>query len=84
MENAMASRKEIVTFSGLLRGNGLESPCTIRALKVSLPGAGPPAYTRYEIARVLQALPEGVYQLFAQGGVSNVRLANGFWISAQP
>ena len=79
----MASRKEIVTFSGLLRGNGLETPCTVRALKVSLPGGGPPAYARYEIAQVLKSLPEGVYQLFAQGGVSNVRFANGYWLSAE-
>src|SRR3984893_15014471 len=78
----MASTRERVSFPGLLRGQGHEASCTVRATKVTLPGTGHFAYTQYSIENVSKTLPEGEYQLSANGEVSTVRHQNGHWLSA--
>jgi hypothetical protein len=79
----MASIRERVSFSGILKGAGHEANCTVRAIKVSLPGK--PSvfeYVNYSIENVSKPLPDGIYELAAQGKTIAVRNKNGDWISA--
>jgi hypothetical protein len=79
----MASRKERVSFPGILRGGGHEATCTVRATKVSLPGeASVFEYVDYSVENVTKPLPDGVYQLLAQGKTISLRNRNGSWLSA--
>jgi hypothetical protein len=77
----MASIKERVRFPGTLRGEGQEATCTVRAIKVSLPGTAEFAYTDYEVENVSKQLPEGIYQLFTNGETIAVKYRNGFWLA---
>ena len=78
----MASKRERVSFPGILRGEGHEADCMVRATKVSLPG-DPSAfeYVDYSIEKVSKLLPNGLYQLLAHGKTINVRYENGSWLS---
>jgi hypothetical protein len=79
----MASTREPVSFPGILRGGGHEANCTVRAIKVCLPGK--PSvfeYVSYSIENVSKPLPDGIYELAAQGKTSAVRNNNGDWVSA--
>jgi hypothetical protein len=79
----MASTREPVSFPGILRGGGHEANCTIRAIKVSLPGK--PSvfeYVEYSIENVSKPLPDNVYELSANGKTIAVRNQNGNWLSA--
>ena len=78
----MPSKREPVSFSGVLRGQGQEATCTIDAIKVSLLGANVSNYVDFRVRSVSKALPEGVYELTANGEASRVQLRNGFWIAA--
>jgi len=78
----MASMKERVSFPGILRGQGHEANCTVWATKVTLPGTGQSAYAKYSVENVSKMLPEGEYQLLANGEASAVRYQNGNWLSA--
>ncbi len=79
----MASRKERVSFPGILHGGGHEAKCTVRATKVSLPGeASVFEYVDYSVENVTKPLPDGVYQLLAQGKTISLRYRNGSWLSA--
>jgi hypothetical protein len=74
-------RTPVVT-TGTLRSESHEATCTVKAIKVSLPGE-PSAfdYVDFSIENVSKKLPEGVYQVFAFGRTIPVRYANGFWLS---
>ena len=79
----MASTREPVSFPGILRGGGHEANCTVRAIKVSLPGM--PSmfeYVDYSIENVSKPLPDNVYELSANGKTITVRNQNGNWLSA--
>jgi hypothetical protein len=69
--------------TGILRSEHHEASCTVRATKVSLPGA-PNAfqYVDFSIENVSKELPEGIYQIFAFGETHSVRYENGHWLSA--
>lgn len=78
----MASIREPVSFAGMLRGQGHEANCTVRATKVSLPGSSDFTYINYSIEGVSETLPEGEYQITVNGQVIAVRYQNGHWLSA--
>jgi hypothetical protein len=80
----MASLMQRVRFPGLLRGEGHEANCTVSATKVSLRGTSVSAYTRYAIDDSSMALPDGFYQLFANGEVIPLRYQGGDWLAAVP
>jgi hypothetical protein len=79
----MASVRERVSFPGILRGGGHETNCTVRATKVSLPGESSVfEYVDYSVEKVSKPLPDGLYQLLAQGKTISLRYQNGSWLSA--
>jgi len=79
----MASRRESVSFPGILGGGGHEANCTVRATKVRLPGEpGVFELVDYSVENVSKALPDGLYQLSAQGKTISLRYQNGSWLSA--
>ena len=74
-------RTPIVT-TGTLRSESHEATCTVRATKVSLPGAPSEFnYVDYSIENVSKELPDGVYELIAFGSTAPVRYKSGFWLS---
>ena len=78
----MVERRVRVRFHGILRGQGHQTTCTVSATRVSLPGTGVEAYTQYRIESVSKPLPEGTYELVANGEVTRVRYQNGHWLAA--
>jgi len=51
----------------------------VEATKLSLPGADKVTYTDYNIWQVSKELPEGIYELTANGQKTRVQLHDGFW-----
>jgi len=79
----MASQRQSVSFSAIIKGEGQEATCRVSATKVSLPGSGAVAYVDYFIRDedVSIALPDGHYQVFVNGETQTVVRRNGFWVS---
>jgi hypothetical protein len=74
--------REQIRLNGIVRGEGRESTCTISATRVHLPGAsGASETTNWSISKVSEALPDGDYDIFADGKCEHVRLVNGQWLS---
>jgi hypothetical protein len=81
----MAAIKEFVSFLAVLRGQGQEATCTLRALLVTPHGGGESELTRLTIVDVSQLLPDGDYQLTVNSGPPMaVRYSSGEWVSANP
>jgi hypothetical protein len=78
----MVSKRESISFRGVLRGQGQEADCVVGAIAVSHPAGGPPALCRYSIVSVSKALPEGQYELLANGESVVLHLSNGHWLSS--
>lgn len=78
----MASRLESVTLIGLLRGQGHDVDCTVRAVKVTQPGTGFVAYGQFAITRVSRVLPPGNYELSVNGETRSMLHENGEWVAA--
>jgi hypothetical protein len=80
----MAATKEFVSFLAVLRGQGHEASCTLRALLVTQSGAEP-ELTRLTIVDVSKMLPDGDYQLTVNSGPPMaVRYSGGQWVSGNP
>jgi hypothetical protein len=79
----MASSREVVRFRGTLRGKGHEADCVVSAIKVSLPGSGVSAYSRYDIVSLSKSVPDGRYDLSVNGQVIALRYQCGHWLAAQ-
>lgn len=77
----MATIKERLVFEGTLRGNGREATCIVDALKISISGADPPGSLQFSVRQTSKSLPDGIYQLFVDGLVVDVRHEGLFWIA---
>ena len=74
--------RERVTLNGIVRGEGREAACTISATRVSLPGAPRVSETTdWSMLNVSESLPDGNYEILADGKREQVRLVNGQWLS---
>ena len=74
--------RERVRLKGVVRGEGREATCTISAARVSLPGAaGVSETTDWAMLDVSEPLPDGNYEVLADGKREQVRLVNGQWLS---
>ena len=69
-----------VSFRGVLRGDGGTALCTVSAMKVTAPDTGAVYYTDYAISHVSVELPDGKYELLANGESILVILCKGSWI----
>jgi hypothetical protein len=54
----------------------------VSAVEVTLGGTSESAYIDHSISSVSKMLPEGEYELVANGEKSRIRLKNGSWLSA--
>ncbi len=60
----MTSRRESVVVTGVLRGEGHQRNCQVRAIKVTNPSApANPAYTQPEPIDFKDDFPDGNYEL---------------------
>jgi len=74
--------RERVRLKGIVRGEGREATCTIAAVRVSLPGEpGISETTDWSMLDVSESLPDGDYEILADGKHEKVRLVNGHWLS---
>jgi hypothetical protein len=78
----MASTRKSVSFPGVLTGQGQQATCMVSAVEVTLGGTSESAYIDHSISSVSKMLPEGDYELVANGEKSRIRLKNGSWLSA--
>jgi hypothetical protein len=78
----MTSSKRFVRFRGIVRGNGVEAECVVRALEVRLLGTDAIAYTQYRVEDVSKPLPDGLYDIIVNGETQKVRYQNGHWLAA--
>jgi hypothetical protein len=77
------SIREAVLLEGVLKGMNLEVPCTVRAVKVSLPNLEILDYVRADIAQAPSELPFGEYDVSFEGRTMKVKKTAGGWISGQ-
>ncbi len=79
----MSSRRETVLLPGILRGQGREVECRVRATKVTLPGparlAVAVALSGYTIHSVSRRIPDGHYKLSVNAEIIPMRLHEGLW-----
>ena len=78
----MASARKSVNFPGVLTGQGQQATCVVSAVEVTLSGTSESAYVDHSISNVSKMLPDGDYELVANGEKSRIRLKNGSWLSA--
>jgi hypothetical protein len=77
------SIREAVLLKGVLKGMNLEVPCTVRAVKVSLPDLEISEYVRADIAQAPSELPFGAYDVSLEGRTMKVKKTAGGWIAWQ-
>lgn len=75
----MTSKKEKVTLSGIIAGQGEQASCSVSAIKVT--SGGTFAYAHYSVERVSKALPPGEYQLIVNGETTPVRYDGRHWLA---
>lgn len=73
------SIREAVLVYGVLRGVDIQSPCVVRAVKVSIPRLDVLEYVKAEIADAPADLPEGHYELLFEGRKMRVNRCSGDW-----
>lgn len=78
----MTSTRRYVRFPGIVRGNGEEVECVIRALEVRLLGTDAVAYTQYRVEQLSKSLPDGVYDIVVNGETQRAKYQNGHWLAA--
>ena len=72
----------IDTYSGILRRDGIDLPCTIMGRRVTLPGTNLFEHVRPSIVRVDGETFDGIYELLADGKSVRIRLQDGRWLAA--
>ena len=75
------SKRESVILNGTLKGMGREVPCSVLALKVSLPQLNIFEYIRCDIHQAPVDLPDGHYSVFFEGRTMKVNKSDGLWQS---
>jgi len=63
----VVSIREAVLLEGVLHGMNLEAPCTVRAVKVTLPKLDDWEYVAADIVQAPSDLPAGNYEVLFEG-----------------
>ena len=75
----MISSREVVLLSGTLKGATHEAPCTVKAIKVSLPSLDIWEYVSADIEQAPSELPDGAYSVSFEGRTMKVKKVAGNW-----
>ena len=73
------SIREAVMVPGTLRGSEFNAPCTVRAVKVSIPRLDVWEYVKVEVAQAPSELPAGNYQLTFDGRTMKADKISADW-----
>lgn len=73
----MVSIREAVLVSGTLKGMNHQSPCMVRAVKVSLPNLDVLEYVRADIAHAPSELPDGAHNVSFEGRTMKFKKVGG-------
>lgn len=80
--DTLVAMSERVILHGTIQGEGRKAACRILATRVSLPGAaGVSETTHWSMRDVSEELPDGNYEVFAEGKREQVRRVGGRWLS---
>jgi hypothetical protein len=79
----LVSFREAVFVEGVLKGMNLEAPCTVRAVKVSMPRLDIWEYVSADIVRAPNDLPFGAYSVLFEGRTMKVKKTAQGWIAGQ-
>jgi hypothetical protein len=74
------SNRETVTLLTKLKGMGREAPCTVSAIKVSLPEFRIMGFVRCEVLQAPDDLPNGEYFVILGGRTMLVQKQDGDWL----
>ena len=74
-----SSIRESVLVLGVLHGADVQSPCVVRAVRVSIPRLDVLEYVKAEIAEAPADLPEGHYEVRFEGRKMRVDRRLGDW-----
>jgi hypothetical protein len=79
----MASRRESVVLQGMLRGEGHERPCRVRAVKVAMPCE--PMASDYADMGIADSdnFPDGSYEVTVAGRTIPLTRRDGFYLKRQ-
>jgi len=79
----MTSNREPVTYGGMIRGDGYEARCTVRATRVTHPEGIDSALVDRSIEWVSAPPPrDGVYEITAGGETWRIQSRGGLWMNA--
>jgi hypothetical protein len=74
-----ASIRETALIQGALKGMGHNSPCLVRAVKVSVPKLDIWEYVKAEVFEAPEELPHGSYEMNFEGGKVRARKSFDGW-----
>ena len=79
----MASRREPVVLQGILRGEGHERSCRVRAIKVAMPCE--PMASEYDSMDIADSdnFPDGSYEVTVAGRTIRLTRRDGFYSARQ-
>ena len=77
------SIREAVLVGGVLRGMGCEAPCTVIAVKISLPTLDDWEYVSADVVQAPYELPAGDYEVSFEGRRLKVHKTAHGWTSEQ-
>lgn len=72
--------REIVTLMAKLKGMGHEAPCTVSAVRLSLPEFRISQFVRCDVLRAPSDLPDGEYSVSLGSHNMLVQKENGVWL----
>ena len=75
------SIRETVLIAGTLKGMGHNSPCLVRAVKVSVPKLGIWEYVNAEVFEAPEELPHGNYELNFEGRKARAKKSFDGWLA---
>src|ERR1700692_3485785 len=77
--NLIKSSRETVTLLAKLKGMGREAPCTVSAVKLSLPEFRITEFIRCDVLQAPSDLPDGEYFVSLGNRKMRVLKENGIW-----
>ena len=75
------SIRETVLIEAVLEGMNLQAPCTVRAVKVSLPKLDIWEYVAADIVQAPFDIPDGSYSVSFEGRKMKVKKTAQLWVS---
>jgi len=77
------SIREAVLVEGVLEGMNLQAPCTVRAVKVSLPKLDIWEYVAADMVQAPPSIPDGAYEVSFDGRKMHFQKTAHGWVAGR-